>query len=354
MTVLGLFLGSVGTDLETGSERYTFGMTELDDGIELIALALGLFGIAEFMNSVNQVAPINTKYTNVTFKDMRPTKADMKRAFFPMWRGTIIGSLCALIPGTGPTIASFVAYATEKKISKHPEDVRHRPDRRRGLPGSRDPLLGAGRLHPDHESRHSRRRGDGAPARRADDPGHRARTAADLAASRHFLGPGCQLLDRQHHAGAAQRAADRHLGEDAGDPLQVPLPERDVLRLHRRLRRQQRLLPGRRSGGHRPVRLHPAAARLPSRADPARLRARPAVRGEFPPRHADLARRYPGVRRAADQRGVHRAVRGPDRQPDLLPAQGRKDADLEPADENKAVEIPAELAPQRVPATPAE
>src|ERR1700726_2269558 len=52
---------------------------------------------------------------------MRPTKADMKRAFFPMWRGTIIGSLCALIPGTGPTIASFVAYATEKKVSKTPE-----------------------------------------------------------------------------------------------------------------------------------------------------------------------------------------------------------------------------------------
>jgi TctA family transporter len=121
MTVLGLFLGSVGTDLETGSERYTFGMTELDDGIELIALALGLFGIAEFMNSVNQVAPINTKYTNVGIKDMRPTKADMKRAFFPMWRGTIVGSLCSLIPGTGPTIASFVAYATEKKISKDPE-----------------------------------------------------------------------------------------------------------------------------------------------------------------------------------------------------------------------------------------
>jgi TctA family transporter len=121
MTVLGLFLGSVGTDLETGSERFTLGMTELDDGIELIALALGLFGIAEFMNSVNQVAAVNLKYTNIKFKDMRPTKADLKRSFFPMWRGTIIGSLCALIPGTGPTIASFVAYATEKKISRHPE-----------------------------------------------------------------------------------------------------------------------------------------------------------------------------------------------------------------------------------------
>ena len=55
MTVLGLMLGIVGTDLETGAERFTFGMTHLDDGIELVALALGLFGIAEFMNSVNQV-----------------------------------------------------------------------------------------------------------------------------------------------------------------------------------------------------------------------------------------------------------------------------------------------------------
>jgi putative tricarboxylic transport membrane protein len=118
MTVLGLFLGSVGTDLETGSERYTFGMTELDDGIELIALALGLFGIAEFMNSVNQIAPINTRYTNVRLKDMRPTKAELKRATGPMFLGTITGSLCALIPGTGPTIASFVAYAGIKKFAR--------------------------------------------------------------------------------------------------------------------------------------------------------------------------------------------------------------------------------------------
>jgi putative tricarboxylic transport membrane protein len=118
MTLVGLFLGSVGTDLETGSERYTFGMTELDDGIELIALALGLFGIAEFMNSVNQIAPINTRYANVRLADMRPTKAEMKRAIGPMCLGTVTGSLCALIPGTGPTIASFVAYAGIKKFAR--------------------------------------------------------------------------------------------------------------------------------------------------------------------------------------------------------------------------------------------
>ena len=121
MTVLGLILGCVGTDLELGSERYTFGLTELDDGIALVALALGLFGIAEFMNSINQVAPISTRYTHVRLRDLRPTKADLKLSIFPMLRGTLVGSLCSLIPGTGPTIASFVAYATEKRVSKTPE-----------------------------------------------------------------------------------------------------------------------------------------------------------------------------------------------------------------------------------------
>jgi TctA family transporter len=121
MTVLGLLLGIVGSDIETGSPRFTFGFTQLEDGIEIVALALGLFGIAEFMNSVNQLAKVETKYTNVKMRDMRPTRADLKQAFFPWIRGTLIGSLCALIPGTGPTIASFVSYATEKKISRTPE-----------------------------------------------------------------------------------------------------------------------------------------------------------------------------------------------------------------------------------------
>jgi TctA family transporter len=121
MTVLGLMIGIIGSDIETGAERFTFGLTELDDGVALVALALGLFGIAEFMNSVNQQADINTQYTNVKLRDMRPTREDIRRSIFPMLRGTIVGSLCALIPGTGPTIASFVAYATEKKVSKTPE-----------------------------------------------------------------------------------------------------------------------------------------------------------------------------------------------------------------------------------------
>ena len=125
MTVFGLLLGIVGADIETGTPRFTFGITELYDGVEIVALALGLFGIAEFMNTVNQTAAIDTKYTNIKLRDMWPSKADFRQAFWPMWRGTWIGSLCALIPGTGPTIASFVSYAAEKKISKTPERFGH-------------------------------------------------------------------------------------------------------------------------------------------------------------------------------------------------------------------------------------
>src|SRR5258705_399549 len=125
MTVLGLMLGIVGSDIETASERGTVWLAPLDDGIELIALALGLFGIAEFMNSINQIVETNTKYSKVRLRDMRPSKADLKQSFFPMLRGTIIGSLCALIPGTRPTIASFVSYAAEEKISKTPERFGH-------------------------------------------------------------------------------------------------------------------------------------------------------------------------------------------------------------------------------------
>ena len=121
MTVCGLLIGIVGSDIETGTPRFTFGIPNLFDGVEIVALALGLFGIAEFMKSVNQLSEVDTKYTKITFKDLRPTKDELRRSWGAMFRGTIIGSLCALIPGTGPTIASFISYATEKKISKTPE-----------------------------------------------------------------------------------------------------------------------------------------------------------------------------------------------------------------------------------------
>jgi putative tricarboxylic transport membrane protein len=125
MTVFGLLLGLVGTDINTGAERFTFGLAELADGVELVALSLGLFGMAEFLKSVNNTAPINLAYAKLSFRDMRPSFLDLKMSALPILRGTVVGSLCSCIPGTGPTIASFVAYGLEKKVAKKPERFGH-------------------------------------------------------------------------------------------------------------------------------------------------------------------------------------------------------------------------------------
>src|SRR5260370_449559 len=85
----------------------------------------GMFGVAEFMNSINNTETVDMRYAKVGISDMFPSKADLKLSFWPMIRGTLLGSLCALIPGTGPTIASFVSYATEKRISRTPERFGH-------------------------------------------------------------------------------------------------------------------------------------------------------------------------------------------------------------------------------------
>ncbi len=120
MTMLGILLSLVGTDVNTGNERFTFGQLELSDGLELVTVSLGLFGIAEFLKSVNAINPAGVRAVKLGYRDLRPSRAELKQALPPILRGTVIGSLCSLIPGTGPTIASFIAYAAEKKLSKTP------------------------------------------------------------------------------------------------------------------------------------------------------------------------------------------------------------------------------------------
>lgn len=120
MTVFGLFIGTIGTDINSGVMRYTFGLPELADGVDLAALSLGLFGVAEFLVTVNRNL-VHSRHARVTMRDMRPTLAEMKQAFFPMLRGTGIGILFGAMPGTGSTITTFIAYVFERKISKTPE-----------------------------------------------------------------------------------------------------------------------------------------------------------------------------------------------------------------------------------------
>ena len=124
MTLLGILLSLVGTDVNTGSERFTFGHIELADGLELVTISLGLFGIAEFLRSAGAM-PSAARVVRLGFRDLRPKRDDVRRALPPILRGTVIGSLCSLIPGTGPTIASFIAYAVEKKASRTPHRFGH-------------------------------------------------------------------------------------------------------------------------------------------------------------------------------------------------------------------------------------
>jgi len=124
MTCLGLLAGVVGTDVNSGTPRFTFGFIELSDRLELVALALGVFGIADFLHNVNKVESAGGG-VKVRLRDMRPSKSEMKQAFWPMVRGTLVGTLFGAMPGTGPTITTFISYAIEKKISKTPERFGH-------------------------------------------------------------------------------------------------------------------------------------------------------------------------------------------------------------------------------------
>lgn len=122
MVVFGLLLGTVGTDVNTGQFRFTFGLFELADGFSIVALAMGLFGVAEIIANIGQPSGVMHQVGRIRFKDMLPTRAEWKRITWPTLRGSVIGSFVGALPGTGPGIASLMAYATEKRISKTPEE----------------------------------------------------------------------------------------------------------------------------------------------------------------------------------------------------------------------------------------
>ncbi|WP_439115083.1 tripartite tricarboxylate transporter permease [Hydrogenophaga sp.] len=119
MVILGLLLGTVGTDVNSGQARFDFGIPELMDGINLVALAMGMFGVSEVISGINQVRGSDVK-EKITMRTMTPTRKDMKDSIMPMLRGTGIGSFFGALPGTGASIASFMSYAVEKKIAKDP------------------------------------------------------------------------------------------------------------------------------------------------------------------------------------------------------------------------------------------
>ena len=120
MVLLGLLLGLIGTDVNSGAARFTFGIPELIDGIDFAVIAMGLFGFSEIIYNLKAQEARELLKEKVT--DLVPSKADVKRAAPAVLRGTALGSLLGILPGGGGILSSFASYAIEKKISKHPEE----------------------------------------------------------------------------------------------------------------------------------------------------------------------------------------------------------------------------------------
>jgi TctA family transporter len=120
MVILGLLLGLIGTDVNSGVLRFTFNIPELSDGIGFVIVAMGMFGTAEIITNLEQ-GERREVFTGKV-KNLFPTKDDFKRIWAPILRGTALGSFLGILPGGGALLASFGAYTLEKKVSNHPEE----------------------------------------------------------------------------------------------------------------------------------------------------------------------------------------------------------------------------------------
>src|SRR5262245_4824899 len=120
MAAFGLLLGMIGIDQMTGYFRYAYGVVELGDGIGVVPVAVGLFGVAEILATAGQETP--PAVMKPKMRELLPTKREWRESAMPIGRGTLLGFLIGIIPGSAHIISSFVSYAVERRFSKTPEE----------------------------------------------------------------------------------------------------------------------------------------------------------------------------------------------------------------------------------------
>lgn len=119
MILSGVLLSTIGTDLETGEERLTFGLAELADGIDFVVLAMGMFGFAEILRNLE--SPETRDVVRGKIGRLLPSRTDIRQSFWPMLRGIGLGATLGILPGNGAVLGPFASYTVEKKLSKTPE-----------------------------------------------------------------------------------------------------------------------------------------------------------------------------------------------------------------------------------------
>jgi putative tricarboxylic transport membrane protein len=122
---VGLFLAVVGVDVMTGAPRFTFGQVDFVDGIDFVPVAMGVFGIAEVLISLDEDDSVDLRNVKLKMKDLLPNLRDWAASIMPIIRGGVIGFFVGMLPGSGATACSMVSYATERKLSKTPERFGH-------------------------------------------------------------------------------------------------------------------------------------------------------------------------------------------------------------------------------------
>ncbi len=120
ITVVGIFVGTIGIDFITGDARFTYGSFVLSDGIGLVPVAMGLFGIAEVLENIEKEGQQH-EILKTNMKGLLPNLQDWKKSLAPIFRGTVIGFLLGTLPGGGNVMTTFSSYAIEKRVSKYPE-----------------------------------------------------------------------------------------------------------------------------------------------------------------------------------------------------------------------------------------
>ena len=120
MAVLGLLLGMIGIDQMSGYFRFSYGIVELGDGLGVVPIAVGLFGIAEVLATAGQEVP--PQVLKPKLRELLPSPREWRESVMPIGRGTVLGFLIGIIPGSAHIISSFVSYAVERRLSRHPED----------------------------------------------------------------------------------------------------------------------------------------------------------------------------------------------------------------------------------------
>ena len=120
MVVIGVIAGVVGTDINSGVARFTFGVPELQDGLVMVAVAMGLFGVADVLRTA--AAPSSASMTSnskIGFRSLKFKPKEFKNSTTSILRGSSVGSFFGFLPGTGGALASFISYAVEKKVNKN-------------------------------------------------------------------------------------------------------------------------------------------------------------------------------------------------------------------------------------------